>query len=68
MGANGFLRYIFGAAFPIAALPMFQHMGIDWAVSFFAFVSMALLPVPWMFFKFGPRIRARSRYETTKAG
>ncbi|EHK19397.1 uncharacterized protein TRIVIDRAFT_224640 [Trichoderma virens Gv29-8] len=32
----------------------------------FGFFAMALLPVPWKFFKFGKAIRLRSRYEASK--
>ena len=39
-------------------------MGISWAVSVFGFVTLALIPIPWVLFKFGPTIRAKSRYET----
>lgn len=43
---------------------VYSRLGIDWAGSLFAFVALALLPVPWMFFKYGKKIRALSRYET----
>jgi hypothetical protein len=30
------------------------------------FVSVALVPVPWVLYKYGSRIRARSQYITIK--
>jgi hypothetical protein len=42
-----------------------SKLGIHWAGSIFAFVSVLMLPVPWMFFKYGKLLRARSSYETS---
>ncbi len=66
MAANGLLRYIFGACFPLFTLQMYKAMGFKWASSLLGFVTIALLPVPWVLFVFGERIRARSGYETWK--
>jgi len=43
---------------------VYKALGIDWATSLLGFVSIALLPIPWVLFKFGPKIRAKSKYET----
>lgn len=43
---------------------VFESLGLDWALSLFAFVTVALVAVPWVFFKFGPRIRVLSSYKT----
>lgn len=37
-------------------------MGIDWATSLLGFLAVLLLPVPWVFFNWGPFIRAKSRF------
>ena len=33
-----------------------------WAYSLFGFISAAMLPLPWLLFKWGPQLRARSKY------
>jgi ABC-type transport system involved in cytochrome bd biosynthesis fused ATPase/permease subunit len=43
---------------------VYSNLGINWATSLLGFVSLALMPVPWVFFKYGKKIRAMSRYET----
>jgi hypothetical protein len=43
---------------------VYHKLGINWATSLLGFISLALLPVPWVFFKYGKRIRAMSHYET----
>jgi hypothetical protein len=66
MAANGFLRYTLGAVFPLFTLQMYRGMGIGWATSLLGFVAVALMPVPWVFFKYGSAIRKRSKYDTLK--
>ena len=47
--------------------PVYNRLGIAWATSLLGFISLGLLPIPWVLFKYGPRIRAKSNYETIKA-
>jgi hypothetical protein len=66
VAANGILRYGFGAAFPLFTIQMYQAMGVHWAGSVFAFVSVVLMPVPWVFFWKGNVLRAKSYYDTIR--
>lgn len=66
VAANGFCRYVLGAVFPLFTLQMYERLGIGWATSLLAFISVALMPVPWVLFKYGKKIRARSNYDTLK--
>ena len=47
---------------------VYTALGIPWATSLFGFIAVALTPVPWVLFKWGPQIRAKSHYETIKIG
>jgi hypothetical protein len=62
--ANSLARYTFAAAFPFFSIQMYTGLGVGWATSLLGFVSLALLPVPWILFRFGKKIRAMSKYET----
>ena len=57
--ANSFARYVTGGVFPLFAVPMFEHLSIPWAGSLLGFVTLAMMPIPFMFFRFGKRIRSR---------
>ena len=46
---------------------VYNRLGIAWATSLLGFISIGLLPIPWVLFKYGPRIRAKSNYEAIKA-
>lgn len=44
------LRSILGAAFPLVSPPMYKKLGDHWAISIFAFISLACTPIPWLFY------------------
>ena len=58
---NDLMRSAFGASFPLFATAMFHKLGIDWGSTLLAFLSMAFLPIPWILFKYGERIRKHSK-------
>ncbi|AMD18581.1 HBL321Wp [Eremothecium sinecaudum] len=60
MAANNMMRYVFSCTFPLFTIQMYEKLGIDWASSVFAFISLAMVPVPWLFSKYGERLRKRS--------
>jgi hypothetical protein len=41
---------------------VFARLGTNWALTLTAFLSLALMPVPFVFLKYGARIRARSSF------
>lgn len=38
-----------------------------WAYSLFGFISLALIPLPWLLFRWGPSLRAQSKYQGLRA-
>ncbi|PGH15462.1 hypothetical protein AJ79_02439 [Helicocarpus griseus UAMH5409] len=62
LAANGIVRSIFGAVFPLFAVQMYHKLGVNWAGSLLGFLSVAMIPVPILFYVYGPKIRALSRY------
>jgi len=66
MAANGILRYTLGAVFPLFTIQMYSGLGIGWASTLLGFVAIALIPVPWVLFKWGHVIRKKSSYDTIK--
>ncbi|KMU82395.1 membrane transport protein [Coccidioides immitis H538.4] len=55
-------RSIFGAALPIAAVPMFNKLGPNWSCSLLAFCSLVMSVIPFTYIKYGTRIRANSKF------
>ncbi|KAL2856457.1 major facilitator superfamily domain-containing protein [Aspergillus pseudoustus] len=62
LAANAVFRATFGAVFPLFANRMYGALGVPWATSLLGFLGLLLAPLPWVFWRFGPAIRARSRY------
>lgn len=62
VAANTFLRSCTAVAFPLVVRPMYRNLGIAWASSLWGFIAVALIPIPFLFYRFGRRIRARGKY------
>ncbi|KAG5927400.1 hypothetical protein E4U42_002296 [Claviceps africana] len=62
LAASAVLRSLFGTVFPLFAGYMYRDLGIHWASSIPAFLSLACLPFPFLFYKYGERIRRKCRY------
>lgn len=60
-----FTRYMASFAFPFFALKVFQALGVGWATTILAGCSLVLAPTPWLFWKYGERLRRKSKYETS---
>lgn len=70
LAANAVLRSLFGAAFPLFAGRMYGSLGTPWATSLLGFVALGLAPLPWVFYRWGPKLRGMSKYhlKTVAAG
>ncbi|KAK6204978.1 putative transporter of major facilitator superfamily [Scheffersomyces amazonensis] len=62
LGANNILRYSFASIFPLFTVQMYDRLHIGWASSLFAFIALALVPVPFVFSYYGEAFRKRSKY------
>ncbi|CAK9442083.1 uncharacterized protein LODBEIA_P58470 [Lodderomyces beijingensis] len=62
LAGNTFLRSGFGAAFPLFATQMFTNLTIKWASTLVGCLGVLMIPVPFLFYKYGGRIRQRSKY------
>ncbi|BFZ61814.1 hypothetical protein YB2330_002890 [Saitoella coloradoensis] len=61
VAANTVLRSLLAAAFPLFADQMFHNLGVPWAASLIAFISVGMIPIPFLFLVYGERIRGMSK-------
>lgn len=54
-----FLRSAGGAAFPLFVTQMYHGLGLQWASWLLAFVSLAMVLIPFSFYRFGGAVRAK---------
>ncbi|KAJ7881363.1 MFS polyamine transporter [Mycena olivaceomarginata] len=60
--ANTFIRSLVAAAFPLFTVQFFTNLGVNWAATVLGAVGLVLLPSPFLFYKYGARIRANSKF------
>lgn len=61
LAAKTVVRSGAGAAMPLFMVQMFHGLGNGWAASLLAFVSCAMVPIPFLFYRYGKSIRAKSK-------
>ncbi|KDQ54292.1 hypothetical protein JAAARDRAFT_38450 [Jaapia argillacea MUCL 33604] len=62
LAANSVLRSLFGFAFPLFAPDMYQTLGTQWASTLVAFLALICVPLPFLFFRYGAKIRKLSKH------
>ncbi len=62
IAANSILRSLAGAGFPLFATQMYNKLGVNWASSLLGFLTAAMIPVPILFYIYGKKIRAMSKF------
>ncbi|CAK5265442.1 unnamed protein product [Mycena citricolor] len=60
IAAKTLMRSLVGATVPLFVNQMFHHMGFQYAGLLLALVSVVILPIPFVFYVYGERIRMRS--------
>ncbi|USW57704.1 Putative major facilitator superfamily, MFS transporter superfamily [Septoria linicola] len=62
--ASSISRYTLAAAIPLFILQMYDGLGVGWATSVLALCAVIMLPIPFCFYRWGPQIRSRCKYQT----
>ena len=59
LAAKVFLRSGGGAAFPLFTTQMYDRLGLQWASWLLAFIGVAMVFIPYVFYLFGGKLRAK---------
>jgi len=59
MAANTVLRSVVAAILPLAGPTMYAKLGYGWGTSVLGFISLVMIPIPFIFLKYGERMRTR---------
>ncbi|KAK3116490.1 GTPase-activating protein [Teratosphaeriaceae sp. CCFEE 6253] len=57
LAGNDLFRSSLGAGFPLFAGAMYSRLGVPWASSLLAFLSIAFIPIPFVLYKYGGTLR-----------
>ncbi|SCW00245.1 LAFE_0B12640g1_1 [Lachancea fermentati] len=65
--SNAFCRSVFACAFPLFGKAMYDNLGsekypVGWGSSLVGFFCIGLATIPFIFYKFGPYLRGKSKY------
>ena len=64
LAANTCMRSIVACGLPLAAPKMYENLGTRWATSLLGFLTLALAPAPFLFYRYGDQLRKNSRFAT----
>lgn len=57
-----FTRCVMGTFMPLGVRPLSDQLGLGWAFTIFAAVSVATVPIPVLVFRYGHKWRQYSKY------
>lgn len=55
--ATSIIRSLVGALLPLAGNSMYNALGLGWGTSVLGFIAVAFIPLPFVLWKFGQRLR-----------
>jgi hypothetical protein len=59
LAASKVLQSLVGAFLPLAGKPLYDKLGLGWGNSVLGFIALSLVPIPWIFFTYGKRLRTK---------
>ncbi|PIB02838.1 putative MFS-type transporter [Cercospora beticola] len=60
LAGNAVLRSIMGATLPLAGPSLYATLGPNWAGTLLGLLEVACIPIPFIFYKYGHKIREKS--------
>lgn len=62
LAASAILRSVLAAAFPLFTTQMYDNLGIHWASSVPAFLTLVCMPFPFVMYRYGAALRMKCKY------
>lgn len=62
IAANTFLRSLFAAGFPLFSRQLMVNLGVHWGASLLGFIALGMIPIPFVFYRYGAMIREKKPY------
>ncbi|KAM0720743.1 hypothetical protein Q7P37_004880 [Cladosporium fusiforme] len=61
------VRYLAAGGMTVVGVPFYKNLGPRYTLTILACISVAVVPIPYALWKWGPRIRARSKWAVVTA-
>lgn len=62
VAATSCSRSVFATTLPFATGKMFDQLGVAWACSLLGFMSLGMCVIPFVFIRYGDKLRQRSKF------
>jgi DHA1 family multidrug resistance protein-like MFS transporter len=62
LAATACARALMAAGFPLFATQMYERLGVAWATSLLAFLCVAMIPFPILFYLYGEKLRMKGKF------
>jgi MFS family permease len=56
------IRYVAAGGMVEVAIPMYSNLGVHWTLTILGAISTLMVPVPYLFYFYGKKIRGKSKY------
>lgn len=56
------IRYVAAGGMAVVGIPFYKNLGVHWTLTILGCISALMVPVPCVFYRFGPKIRSWSSY------
>ena len=56
------IRYVAAGGMTVVGIPMYKNLGVHWTLTILGAISALLVPLPYLFYVYGIKIRAKSKY------
>lgn len=60
LAGNAVLRSLMGGSLPLAGPKLYETLGPHWAGTLLALIELAMVPIPFVFYRYGHKIRMKS--------
>jgi hypothetical protein len=65
MAGNSLIRSLLGGTLPLAGQAMYERLGANWAGTLLGILEIIIIPIPFIFYRYGARIRMKSALITS---
>ncbi|KAE9368694.1 MFS general substrate transporter [Stipitochalara longipes BDJ] len=56
------IRYVAAGGMVEVGIPFYENLGVHWTLTILGVISAIMVPVPYAFYRYGPKIRSWSKY------
>lgn len=63
VAAGTVFRSFLGAVLPLAGPAMYSALGVGWGTSVLGFISVGMIPLPFIFLRYGAQIRESTLFK-----